>query len=154
MTKIWGLITIVLVGFSTCVFFVSSCKKNKAEGNAVKTEQVNVTSVFKTYCAVAGCHRGQFPKKKLNLEPDKYYDALVNVSSRQIDSLKLVDTANPEKSYLLMKLKKGENIVGDPMPIDSPPMKKEEIKIVEDWVYNLKLKGETEAKKEDISTNE
>ena len=93
-----------------------------------------VSSLFKRHCGTAGCHRGKYPNKKLNLEKDKFLQALINVASQQIDTLKLVDTKQPEKSYLLMKIKGDEAIVGRRMPLDSPPLREDEIKIIEDWI--------------------
>ena len=101
--------------------------------------QKKVTSVFKTHCAVSGCHKGKYPKKKLTLEEDKFFEAIVNVNSLQVDSLKLVDTKQPEKSYLLMKVKGTEGIVDDRMPIDAPPLVDEEIEVIEKWIQSLKI---------------
>lgn len=99
--------------------------------------QKKVTTIFKKHCATSGCHRGQNPKKKLNLEADKFVAAIVDVPSLQVDSLKLVDTKNPEKSYLLMKVKGTKGIVGDRMPEEAPPLKGEEIAAIEQWIVSL-----------------
>lgn len=99
--------------------------------------QKQVTTIFKKHCATSGCHRGQNPKKKLNLEVDKFVAAIVDVPSLQVDSLKLVDTKNPEKSYLVMKVKGAKGIVGDRMPEEAPPLKAEEIAAIEQWIISL-----------------
>ena len=90
---------------------------------------------------MAGCHRGAYPKKKLNLEPDKFLESVLNAPSQEINSLKMVDTKNPEKSYLLMKIRGDKGIKGSRMPDDAPPLKKEEIKAIEDWIFSLKEPG-------------
>ena len=38
--------------------------------------QKKVTSVFKTHCAVSGCHKGKYPKKKLKCGQSRmrYFD--------------------------------------------------------------------------------
>lgn len=111
-------------------------KKNIVE----KAElQKKVTAVFKMHCAVSGCHKGKYPKKKLSLEDDKFFEAIVNVNSSQVDSLKLVDTKQPEKSYLLMKVKGSEGIVDERMPDDAPPLTEEEIEVIEKWIHSLKM---------------
>jgi hypothetical protein len=112
-------------------------KDSTADSAKVKLQNA-VSAILKTNCSVAGCHRGAYPKKKLNLEPDKFLEELVNVPSQEIKSLKLVDTKNPEKSYLLMKIKGEKGIKGARMPDDAPPLKKEEIKVIEDWIFGLK----------------
>jgi len=147
------LLTVSVLIFIIIAFSVSG---NFAQEKAVKAEkamtaskdalQKNVANQFKKHCATSGCHRGQFPKKKLNLESDKFFDAIVDVPSLQIDTLKLVDTKAPEKSYLLMKIKGDKGIVEDRMPIDAPPMKAEEIAVIEQWIFSLQASETMETK--------
>lgn len=99
--------------------------------------QENVARILKKSCSVAGCHRGNYPPMNLNLGKDKFIKSLVNIPSQEAPSLKLVDTDNPEKSYLLMKIKVDESIVGQRMPLGSPPLKDSEIKIIENWITSL-----------------
>jgi len=152
------MLPILILIFSFIVFDAS---RNFAQDKAVKAEkaitaskdalQKKVATEFKNHCAISGCHKGQFPKKKLNLEPDKFYNAIVDVPSLQIDTLKLVDTKSPEKSYLLMKIKGEKRIVGDRMPEETPPMKPEEIEVIEKWIQSLQASatGEKAQKKLD-----
>ncbi|MGB8657145.1 MAG: hypothetical protein WCE90_05105 [Candidatus Zixiibacteriota bacterium] len=100
--------------------------------------QLKVATIFKADCATAGCHRGSHPRKDMNLEPDKFLSSIVNVTSQENKNLKRVDTTNPEKSYLLMKIKGEKGIKGGRMPDEAPPLKKEEIKTIEDWIFSLK----------------
>ena len=110
---------------------VSTKKKNNEN-------QKQVAALFQTNCAISGCHQGQHPKKKLNLEADKFLVDLVDVPSLQVDSLKRVDTNKPENSYLLMKVKDAKGIVGERMPDEAPALKPEEIAVIEQWIYELK----------------
>lgn len=103
----------------------------------VKIEN-QVVSIFKANCSTAGCHRGDHPKKNMNLESDKFVSSVVNVSSQEINTLKRVDTTDPEKSYLLMKIRKDKGIKGSRMPDGEPQLKKEDIKAIQDWIYSLK----------------
>ena len=113
------------------------------------TMQLRVAAIFKAECATAGCHRGNHPKKNLNLEPDKFLSSIVNVNSQENKTLKRVDTTNPEKSYLLMKIRGDKGIKGSRMPDEEPPLKKEDIKTIQDWIYSLK---ETPAKNPEEKT--
>jgi len=122
--------------------------KDSTEDSAKVNLQNEVVAILKANCSTAGCHRGSYPKKKLNLETDKFLESVLNVPSKEIGSLKRVDTQNPEKSYLLMKIKGDKGIKGARMPDDAPPLKKEEIKAIEDWIFSLK---EPVAEKEKIS---
>ncbi len=96
--------------------------------------QEEVTTILKRNCSVSGCHRGTYPQMNLNLEKDKFLKSLFNIPSQEIPSLKLVDKENPEKSYLLMKIKGDKAIVGRRMPLDSPPLREDKIKTIEDWI--------------------
>ena len=139
-----GILLVVVImsfGFSYNLQQDKAIKQDKkmiAEG---KDYQKQVTTVFKQHCAVSGCHKGKYPKKRLSLEPEKFLEATVGVNSLQVDSLKLVDTKNPEKSYLLMKVKGSDGIVESIMPIDAPPLVDEEIEVIEKWINSLKVAG-------------
>jgi hypothetical protein len=93
-----------------------------------------VKTILKQNCSVLDCHRGTYPRKNLNLEENKFLRSLLNIPSQEVPSLKLVDKENPEQSYLLMKIKGDKAIVGRRMPLDSPPLRENEIKIIEDWI--------------------
>lgn len=103
--------------------------------------------IFKNNCSVQGCHTGKYPPQGLNLEEDRYQESLINISSQEFPSLKLVDAENPQKSYLLMKIKGDKTIKGVRMPANSAPLKEEEIETIEDWIKSLK---EVESKKEAV----
>lgn len=56
-------------------------------------------SVFKSSCAFTSCHGGG--AGGLNLQPDKAYDALVNVESTNVPGQKRVVPNDPDNSLLL-----------------------------------------------------
>ena len=99
--------------------------------------QEEVKTILKRNCSVSDCHRGTYPRMNLNLEEDKFLKSLLNIPSQEIPSLKLVDKENPEKSYLLMKIKGDKAIVGKRMPLDSSSLREDEIKIIEEWISSL-----------------
>lgn len=141
---------ILVLSFSVFIYGIIGCSKEKTETKAQtaskeKTElTVEVSELFNKHCSVSGCHQGAYPKKKLNLESDTFESAIIDVVSLQVDSLKLVDTTHPEKSYLLVKVKGGENMVGDLMPEEAPPLQPQEIEIIENWIIQLhESKAET-----------
>jgi hypothetical protein len=150
------IISFILIVSITSAFFnnhlqaQTATKDSTADSTKVKL-QSQVTAILKVNCSVAGCHRGAYPKKKMNLEPDKFLESVLNVPSQEIKSLKRVDTKNPEKSYLLMKIRGDKGIKGARMPDDAPPLKKDDIKAIEDWILNLK---EPDAEKEKAPTED
>jgi hypothetical protein len=97
----------------------------------------NTARIFKQSCSTTGCHSGRFPSMNLNLEEDKFHDSLINVSSQQLRHLKLVDTEQPEKSYLLLKIKGDQAIDGKQMPLNAEPLSKAEIDALENWIRSL-----------------
>ena len=92
---------------------------------------------WKKNCSLSGCHQGQFSPLGLNLGKDQFQDSLINVPSQEVPHLKLVNTQNPEQSYLLMKIRGSKGIVGKQMPINSPPLEPEEILAIESWVRSV-----------------
>lgn len=64
-----------------------------------------------------GCHGGDAPMAELNLKDGDVYARLM-AQSAQRPELKLVEPAQPDLSYLWLKLTADPSIVGAPMPID------------------------------------
>jgi hypothetical protein len=93
-------------------------------------------------CAVSGCHQGSYPAMNLSFEPDKLPASAINVASREKPELKIVDTASPEKSYLLMKIRSDKEIGGKRMPLNGTPLKAAEFKAFQDWIMSLKDRTE------------
>lgn len=141
MSKIMG-IYVILIAFLTYSFTLFTPDKKKLAAELQKLTQ-QVAKIFEENCATSGCHKGQYPKKKLNLETGKFEVAIIDVKSLQIDSLKLVDTKAPEKSYLLMKIRGDKGIIESRMPIDAPPLKEAEIKAIDAWVKSLAVDEKT-----------
>ena len=97
----------------------------------------DVKTIFKERCAV--CHKGKYPPKELNLEPEGLPDSLLDAPSREQPSLKLVDTASPEASYLLKKIKGDKSITGKSMPPPGKPaLTGNEIALIENWIMGLR----------------
>lgn len=92
-------------------------------------------------CSVAGCHQGAYPAQNLNLDPEKIWASAVNTASRENPSLKIIDPAEPEKSYLLLKIRGDKGIDGKRMPYGADPLKAADIQAIRDWLADLKGRG-------------
>jgi len=92
-------------------------------------------------CAVSGCHMGANPAAQLNFEPDKLPGSALDVPSRQKPGLKIIDSAAPQTSYLLMKIRGDKDIGGRRMPLNGTPLKDAEYKAFHDWIQSLKAKS-------------
>ncbi|HMA55024.1 MAG TPA: DUF5777 family beta-barrel protein [Acidobacteriota bacterium] len=115
--------------FSLVLLFVAS-------GAASAADKIpgDVVSLFQKRCTQ--CHKGKFPPQGLSWEPAKIA-AAIDASSQEKPDLKIIDTASPESSYLLKKVRGESGIKGTRMP---PPqaLSADEIKILETWIQGLK----------------
>lgn len=141
--KVFKILFILITGMGFILFnnHLLSAQTSVADSTAdsVKVQmQFKVVSIFKANCSTAGCHRGDHPKKNLNLESDKFLSSIVNVASQEVNTQKRLDTTDPGKSYLLMKIRGDKGIKGSRMPDGGPPLKKEDIKTIQDWIFSLK----------------
>jgi len=100
--------------------------------------QQKAGNIIKQNCSVAGCHTGKDPQMGLNMEPGKFPGTVIDVPSTEKPSLKIIDSRNPEKSYLLMKIKGSAEIVGNQMPLSRTPLPSESIQTIEDWAKSIK----------------
>ena len=100
-----------------------------------------VKKILLRSCAVAGCHQGAYPAQNLNLDPENIRASAVNAASRENPALKIVDPAEPEKSYLLMKIRGDRGIAGKRMPYGADPLKAADIQAIRDWLISLKDLG-------------
>jgi hypothetical protein len=96
----------------------------------------NVAAVLERRCIE--CHEGQEAAMGLSLEPAKILKA-VNAPSKEIPSLKIIDTTNPESSYLLKKILGAGDITGAKMP-RLRPMSPPDVDILKAWILGLKAK--------------
>jgi hypothetical protein len=96
-----------------------------------------VASVFAKNCL--DCHHGKFPPRGLSWEAKKI-EAAIDAPSREVPSLKIIDTAAPESSYVLKKVRGEKGIKGDRMP-PTKALGPASIKVLEDWILSLKKVG-------------
>ena len=93
-----------------------------------------VVSVFAKNCL--DCHKGRFPAQGLSWEA-KRIETSFDAPSREIPALKIIDTAAPESSYVLKKVKGESGIQGSRMP-PGKALDPAAIKVLEDWILSLK----------------
>ena len=109
--------------------------KAATEGDASADKlDTKVREIFGRSCATSGCHGGENPKMQLSLEADDISKNMINIPSKQNDELMLIDTKDPSRSYLLLKVTDGEGIKGKKMPIMKKPLTEEELSTIRMWV--------------------
>lgn len=94
----------------------------------------NVVSLLQKRCAV--CHRGKVPPQGLSWERTRIAAAIDRPSS-EAPELKIIDTASPESSYVLKKVRGDAGIKGNRMP-PGTALEANEIKVLETWIQGLK----------------
>lgn len=90
--------------------------------------------IFSPVCTE--CHAGAGAPRGLLLSEGNSYSHLVGVKSDEKPELFLVEPFNPDNSYLIKKLEGASDIFGGRMPLNRPPLTKEQIKVVRRWIAN------------------
>jgi mono/diheme cytochrome c family protein len=91
--------------------------------------------IFSQRCAKAGCHAASAASAGLVLEPGVSYGLLVGHPSTENGSLNRVEPGNPDRSYIILKLRGDPSIVGERMPFDGPPyLSDEQIAGIAAWI--------------------
>ena len=102
------------------------------EGTLTEATLAQVSGVFSVSCALSGCHSGGEPAADMSLEGD-FAARIVGVASGQRPDLKLVDPGNPDDSYLLIKVRGGDEIVSQQMP-PGKVLPAEQVEIIRAWI--------------------
>lgn len=89
--------------------------------------------VFTPSCALLGCHDPLGQQSQMVLTAGQAYANIVNVNSVEMPSLKRVDPASFQDSYLYRKVT-GAGITGDRMPQGLPPLSDAHIALIRDWI--------------------
>ncbi|MBI3181591.1 MAG: hypothetical protein HYZ28_05570 [Myxococcales bacterium] len=94
--------------------------------------------ILQRTCAVSGCHVGDPPPRApMSLESGRAYGALVGVASMQAPRLMRIAPGDPEKSYLLYKLRGSASSVGGiatRMPLGRQALPEQEISAIQEWI--------------------
>jgi mono/diheme cytochrome c family protein len=105
-----------------------------------------VRKIFTSHCTE--CHSGASPSAGMSLEPARLPASILDKPSAAKPDFKIADSAAPERSYLLMKLRGAAGIAGSRMPLRANRLKDEDIQTLADWLAGLKPQaGDGEVKK-------
>jgi mono/diheme cytochrome c family protein len=96
---------------------------------------IRVSGLFAEHCS--RCHGEKRPAAGLGLSSGADLAALVHVAAAGNDTLMLVVAGHPESSYLMMKVKGTDVIMGNRMPIGAKPLSDEEVGIISEWISGL-----------------
>lgn len=103
-------------------------------GTALAFSQIQA-QIFTPTCAKAGCHAASAASAGLVLEAGQAYGSLVGWPPSQRSDLARVQPGDPERSYLILKLRGDPSITGLRMPQDGPPfLTSEQIDGIAAWI--------------------
>ncbi|MDD5563804.1 MAG: hypothetical protein PHQ91_08835 [Thermoanaerobaculaceae bacterium] len=98
--------------------------------NATFTRVQN--EVFTGNCAIAGCHAALGAREGMNLSAGAAYANIVRVPSLERPDLSRIEPGDPDRSYLVKKLRGDPDITGLRMP-DGGTLSPAQIQLVIDW---------------------
>lgn len=88
-------------------------------GAAFTFSQVQA-QIFTPICAKAGCHDAAAASGGMVLAAGRAYGEIVGHSARGRPDLHRIEPGDPERSYMIKKLRGDADIVGSQMPLDAP----------------------------------
>lgn len=92
------------------------------------------TEIFSPICAQAGCHDAQTRESDQVLAAGFAYANIVGRRSLENSSLNRIEPGDPERSYLVKKIRGDADIVGERMPRVGGPLRQEQIDGIIGWV--------------------
>jgi hypothetical protein len=104
------------------------------EGPAFTFAQIQA-QIFTPTCAKAGCHAASAASGEMVLEAGQAYGQIVNRPAVGNSSLDRIEPGDPERSYLIKKLRGDPDITGERMPLDNPgSLTQEQMDGIVGWV--------------------
>ncbi len=104
------------------------------EGPAFTFAQIQA-QIFTPTCAKAGCHAASAASGELVLEAGQAYGQIVNRPAVGNTSFDRIEPGDPERSYLIKKLRGDPDITGERMPLDNPgSLTQEQMDGIVGWV--------------------
>lgn len=124
-----------------CAVLIALMASWSSAGSAVAQDleelQVRVADLFNRSCARVGCHAGSDPQMGMSLAPNDFVGHTVTQPSRERPDLQLIHPGQPDSSYLLMKVRGDDGIIGLQMPMTGNKLSEGEIAAIEEWVEAL-----------------
>ena len=91
--------------------------------------------IFTPNCVKSGCHDAATASAGMVLAAGVSYGQIVNVRSTESSTLDRIEPGDPERSYMIKKLRGDPDITGDRMPLDRPGgLPQEQIDGIIAWV--------------------
>jgi hypothetical protein len=89
-------------------------------GGAAFTFSRIQAEIFTPTCAKSGCHAANTASAGMVLDAGRAYAQIVNRPSTEQSTLHRIEPGDPDRSYLIKKLRGDADITGGQMPLDRP----------------------------------
>lgn len=99
-------------------------------------QEAKVAEIFDEWCTSCHSGGGNPASDPAEVDLDVPLSSLVGVPSAA-NGQPLVVPGDPDASYLLVKMKGGEGMEGDLMPLGDDPLPAEQLQVVADWIAAL-----------------
>ena len=99
--------------------------------------EARVAEIFARSCTQAGCHAGPNPQMGMDLSPGQFFGSTVGVASAERPALLRVHPGRPDSSYLVMKIRGADGIIGMQMPFSGEKLAEDEVQLIERWIQAL-----------------
>jgi hypothetical protein len=112
-----------------------------AEGGPTACAPASIASVpaviFQQTCGMTGCHMPPAPPEGLDFASSGVAARLINVASMEVPTTDLISSADPQSSYILIKLTEAMPPVGSQMPLGLPPLSAAQVACVAAWIDSV-----------------
>lgn len=108
-----------------------------ATGQDYAALQAQVQELFAQRCAIPACHSGPAAMQGMNLEPEQFLFSTVGKQSTERTDLQIVHAGQPDSSYLVMKVRGSDGIIGLQMPFTGEKLSDDEINLIERWIEGI-----------------
>ena len=105
-------------------------------GGGTPTLLDDIQPIFRSNCALSGCHAGISPQQGMNLSAGISHANTVGVASNQSPLLRIM-AGNPDSSYLVHKIQGTQGTVGGSglqMPRGRSPLSQADIDRIRAWI--------------------
>lgn len=113
-------LAMVIAGAAGCGTVKSPTEAPPVAGGPAFTFSRIQAEIFTPVCAKAGCHAASAASGEMVLEAGRAYGQIVNHPSSENGSLDRIEPGDPERSYMIKKLRGDPDITGSQMPMDNP----------------------------------
>lgn len=96
-------------------------------------EEAKVREIFDEWCTSCHSGGGNPASDPSGIDLAVPLSSLVGVNS-VANGKPMIVPGDPEASYLLLKMKGGEGMEGDVMPLGDDPLKPEQLQVIADWI--------------------